>query len=168
MNGRRLLKAVIFLTLLPLLGACGGVLAESQTTEEPPLLGTLTLSRSGCSLDLLEDTAGPGTYAIDVANDTGTPGATFDMWTILPGQTYEGFAEQIEKARLMTESEQELTLASLPPPRGVADWRRFGIGAGSETVYKYLTPGTYAIVCQELIEPAGFWPMYTAGPIEIE
>ncbi len=168
MDGSRLLRVMIFLTLVLLLSACSDVLAESQTTDEPPLLGTLTLSRSGCSLELVEDSVAPGAYAIEVVIDG--PGGVFDMWTILPGQTYEGFAEQIEEARVMaeTESDTELSLRDLPPPQGVESWRRFGVDGQSQTIHKYLSSGTYVIVCQEFVDPAGWWPMYEAGPIEVE
>ena len=150
MDGSRLLRVMIFLTLVLLLSACSDVLAESQTTDEPPLLGTLTLSRSGCSLELVEDSVAPGAYAIEVVIDG--PGGVFDMWTILPGQTYEGFAEQIEEARVMAETE----------------FRRVLFRSQSQTIHKYLSSGTYVIVCQEFVDPAGWWPMYEAGPIEVE
>ncbi|MDX1687202.1 MAG: hypothetical protein R3248_04390 [Candidatus Promineifilaceae bacterium] len=177
MDYRTLWQRTIILMLVTLLTGCAAGLAEPTATtgsptpaSDPPLLGTLTISPSGCSLDLVEDSVGPGAHAIDVVNEKGVPGVVFDMWTLLPEQTYEGFAEQIDDARVMaeTESEEGLSLRSLPPPQGVERWRRFGVDGRSETIYKYLTPGTYAIVCQEFIDPAGWWPMYIVGPIEVE
>ena len=177
MDYRTLWQRTIILTLVILVTGCAAAPAEpTVTTEppeaagEPPLLATLTISPSGCGLEPVEPSVGPGVYAIDVVNETGAPGAVFDMWTLLPEQTYEGFAEQIDEARAMAESESEsaLSLRLLPPPEGVERWRRFGVDGRSETVYRYLTAGTHAIVCQEFIDPAGWWPMYIAGPIEVE
>jgi len=168
MDGRRLFQLIVFLMLQLLLGACSGTPAESTVADEPPTLGTLNLAPAGeCSLDLAENSVGPGAYGIDVVNATGVPNG-FDMWRIGAEQTYEEFAEHIEGLRRMARSGQELTLASAPPPRGATNMRRIGVDSASQTIYRYLTPGTYVIVCQEFIEPVGPWPVDTLGPIEVE
>lgn len=106
MDYRILLRRTIILLLVLLLTGCGTATMASPPatqipiaaspsptaapptkTSEPPPLGTLTMSPSGCTLDLAEDT---------------------------------------------------------------------------------VTPGAYAIVCQDFIDPAGWWPVYIAGPIEVE
>jgi hypothetical protein len=134
------------------------------TATGVPLIGTLTLSESECSLELAKSPVSSGMLSIEVVNETANS-FVLDSWKLDifdEGYTYEQLTEYINEERSLRESGQ----FNPNPPSELGNLRQFEISAAkSKIIRRFYSPGTYAMVCFR-IGARVF--MELAGPIEVE
>ncbi len=161
------------LAVVLIANACGGGGARETTTptteatQAPPTqVGTVSVSASECTLDLVDEPINPGLVAFTAVNQTDGR-AMFDMWRITEGFTYEQLARHIDKERRLAEAGQP----GLGHPSFVEDLSliRVGLGPGeSGALVGTVFPGTWGVVCIRKFERAGIRPFALVGPVEVE
>lgn len=154
-----------------LASACGGggtgvtATPTAEATQAPPTqIGTVRVSASECTLDLVDGPINPGLVTITAVNETDAR-AMFDMWRITEGSTYEQLARYIKKERRLAEAGDP----GLGHPWFVADLIRVGLGPGeSGALVGTVISGTWGIVCIRKFERSGIRPFALVGPVEVE
>ena len=132
---------------------------------KPALIGTVTLSRAGCALELVAEPITSGVRRLTVVNDTNRV-TSFDLFyldtTLL---TFSEFEEFVSTAELYGN-------AKFDPPPGAVPMidREVGPGASGAIVDNFTSGDTYAVVCAHPLRGIDIFkdtkrPLALVGPI---
>ena len=139
----------------------------ATATPEPAVLGTITVTETGCALDDSPDRIEPGRFILDVHNGTRAR-AAFDMFRIGESGSVEAFVAHVEDERTRAEAGE--------PFRGPPIWAHHVVGSDllergeSATLAGTAELGTYAVVCLWKFETTSsdpVRPFALVGPIGV-
>ena len=146
--------------------------AELQPQQEslapPPVVGTVTVSKSTCTLDLPGGSITAGPVTLTAVNENDAPTA-FDMFMIADGRSYQEFAARIEKERRLAEAGKPgigpgpSVLVSTRISSGLLEGRESGTLTGA------VEPGRWAIVCLQRFKGTTdpVRPFSVVGPVRV-
>ncbi len=162
----------LVLTATLLASACGGggtgvttTPGTEGTTEAPTQAGTLTVSASECTLDLVDEPISAGPVAFTAVNETDAL-AAFNIARIEDVATFKRLEAHIRKEVRLAEAGKP----GLGHPSFAVPHFEVLLQAGeSGTLAGTLGPGTYGLTCARMYEQVGeLRPAGVLGPVEVK
>lgn len=165
----QLIAPMICLMLVAMGCSADGESTATTAATSRAELGTLTITGTECSLDVVEGQISQGVLSMSVANDSSVPGAA-DVFMILEGYSFDELVAHVEEEARRAEA-GEAVLGH--PSSALARYASSGTGlleAGESTAIEVDAeePGDYAIVCVRYHEEANeLRPFAVVGPFEV-
>ncbi|HUG09009.1 MAG TPA: hypothetical protein VMP13_08975 [Acidimicrobiia bacterium] len=165
----QLIAPIIFLMLVATGCSADGESTTTTAATSRADIGTLTITGTECSFDVVEGQISSGVLSMTVSNESSVPGAA-DVFMILEGYSFDELVAHVEEEARRAEAGE----AVLGHPSSVlARSASSGTGlleAGESTAIEVDAedPGDYAIVCIRHHEGAnGPRPFAVVGPFEV-